>query len=369
MAIKNVILVIISVFIGLLISEFGVRMIIGNPYETSGASKRVMLFQNPENFINVGDIFTYAPNESIRSEVYYGKIGEGVVSYRKEYGYNIVTNNLGLVQKNSIKPNSEVHLFLGDSYTEGQGASPWFYKLEGVEARADLPLVNGGLLGTGVSQWELLSSHLKSKYKLKIIKQTVILIGDDIRRPVWNFSNTSLDCLSSGRCDASQEDFFGFDFKGKDDAQIKTESFVLFESKNNIKFDDEFKGNVKKLLKKSALFVNVYLLLKSSGVINDNFKIEQSRKIVDIKEKNLAVLTELHRSKGVKTNFILVQTKWESNNDAWDSSSQMVITRANEEGWDFNECMLLPSDFHLRDTHPNEIGYSKLLQCVRDTSL
>ena len=47
-----------------------------------------------------------------------------------ETDYNIETNNLGLVMKKDIYKNDRVLLVIGDSFTEGQGAEPWFYDLE-----------------------------------------------------------------------------------------------------------------------------------------------------------------------------------------------------------------------------------------------
>ena len=79
-----------------------------------------------------------------------------------EYDYSIKTNNLGLVMKNNINNFDKVNLFLGDSFTEGQGALPWFYELE-KGWNVKFKPINGGLLGTGPMQWFELAQYLKKK--------------------------------------------------------------------------------------------------------------------------------------------------------------------------------------------------------------
>ena len=41
------------------------------------------------------------------------------------------TNNFGLVQNSDIFSNQDSILFLGDSFTQGQGASPWINNFNG----------------------------------------------------------------------------------------------------------------------------------------------------------------------------------------------------------------------------------------------
>ena len=47
----------------------------------------------------------------------------------KEYDYYIQTNNLGLVMKNNVYQRETIHLFIGNSFTEGQEQTPGFTDL------------------------------------------------------------------------------------------------------------------------------------------------------------------------------------------------------------------------------------------------
>ena len=52
--------------------------------------------------------------------------------FLKIWDYEFSTNNFGLVQKSDIYSDKDSILFLGDSFTEGQGATPWIDNFEGI---------------------------------------------------------------------------------------------------------------------------------------------------------------------------------------------------------------------------------------------
>jgi hypothetical protein len=74
--------------------------------------------------------------------------------------YHFRTNNLGLVQDADVVPGPQSVLLLGDSFTEGQGAEPWFRLIGPEIERHGYQAVNGGLLATGFEQWLKLDRHL-----------------------------------------------------------------------------------------------------------------------------------------------------------------------------------------------------------------
>ena len=119
-------------------------------------------------------------------------------------------NNLGLVQDQDLQKNIPSILFLGDSFTEGQGGGSWINFLGG--NYNNYQIINGGLLGTGFQQFELLNSYL-SNYDIK--KVFVLFIGDDLRRDVFQFNSQQQKCLMNHKACNGSESFYGFPINDK----------------------------------------------------------------------------------------------------------------------------------------------------------
>ena len=64
----------------------------------------------------------------------------------KEFKSTLNTTTLGLVPSTDVSHDKPAILFLGDSFMEGQGASPWFYRLEAgtADAQSVYQIMNGG---------------------------------------------------------------------------------------------------------------------------------------------------------------------------------------------------------------------------------
>ena len=88
------------------------------------------------------------------------------------YKYDININNLGLVQDQDLQKDIPSILFLGDSFTEGQGGDGSWINFFGGNYN-NYQIINGGLLGTGFQQFELLNSYL-SNHNIK--KVFVLLV-------------------------------------------------------------------------------------------------------------------------------------------------------------------------------------------------
>ena len=88
-----------------------------------------MLFQVGKNFSNRLDLLNTTQRDTtlIRSVAVFSN--SSLTSQDDlviEYDYLIDTNNVGLVTAEPVARRDEVVLVLGDSLTEGQGATPWF---------------------------------------------------------------------------------------------------------------------------------------------------------------------------------------------------------------------------------------------------
>ena len=114
------------------------------------AENRYMLFQEGEVFKNQNKIFKYHSKKKILAKTYYKKASKFI----EEYSYYIKTNNFGLVQENDLATEKESILFLGDSYLESVGAYGWVNKFDG--NYKNYQIINGGILGVGPQQFELL---------------------------------------------------------------------------------------------------------------------------------------------------------------------------------------------------------------------
>jgi len=93
--------------------------------------------------------FAYEPDSSVRQlVVVVTKQGRAI-----EYDTTLTTNNLGLVQKRNLSPGETAVVVIGDSFTEGVGAPPWFYDVE-AEIGGEFRLANLGVVNTGAQHWD-----------------------------------------------------------------------------------------------------------------------------------------------------------------------------------------------------------------------
>jgi hypothetical protein len=170
-----------------------------------GRDRRVIFFDGASPiFENREDIFTYSPNKEIRNVAAFFSDD----SFKVEYDYRFHTNNYGLVQAGDIVPERKSFLLLGDSFTEGQGAEPWFQLVSPAIGQLGYQPVNGGVLGTGFQQWLKLDRYLAAK-NIQIGKLLVVFISDDFHRPVWNIPQEVSECLSASQlCRVDQSYFY-----------------------------------------------------------------------------------------------------------------------------------------------------------------
>jgi len=359
---KNTIVSLFAFLVSFLVCELLTIYLIGHPLKNN-EYKRIVLYQKSQNFKNQKNFFTYYPNSTFRTEAFFVLEDENGINPVKEYSYYINTNNIGLVQKLNIKKNDNVTLILGDSFTEGQGANPWFYKLE--KELPDKKFVNGGLMGTGPLQWKLLRDFLKRDLNLNYNETIQIIIGPDIVRPIWNFDKERLNCIQKAVCSTGLSDFFGYNFQGKNEKEILDDVIDIFY-KNQSQSINLKSRSIKGLFRESAFIYNTYILVNKI-FINDDHLIQ----------KNLNSLFETHLN-STNSSLILVSIKPEicGSNDCtksktkpkeviWSSNSKKIIEYAKNLNLELDFCILDPEDYHKHDGHPNEKGYSKIKDCVK----
>ena len=349
--IKKILLIFCSIFIGLLIIEFSLKFIGLKKADIYLWNKRYMFFSNngEDVFYNKKNIFTYKPNSYISSKTYYDINNKFI----KEYDYSFSTNNYGLVQSKNIKQDIQSTIFLGDSFTEGQGAEPWFNSLD-FNIFKNEQVINGGLMGTGFIQWKILLDKLIED-NFKINEVYVIFISSDFIRGVWNFSNIESLCLKNYTLCDGNEGFYGLPNNDK-----KTLEFLI-KVKNTREKDNNF--STASYLKK-----NFKEIRNLSRVARYKLRILRKKKNNKMIENEIAIksMINLYESNIV---FFHLPEKVEIYNNKKTLNGIMVenfIKKNTKEYYDLSlVCDFNLTDYHKYDGHFNSKGYQKLSRCIQ----
>jgi hypothetical protein len=339
-------LIVFGTVVGIGIVEAGYRIYQREFPPLYSWDQRIMFFDGPGSiFRNVGDIFTYVPKGDIFSRTIY--FSES--SYSTEYAYKFKTNNFGLVQDTDLVPGMRSILLLGDSFTEGQGAEPWFRQIAPQIERLNYQPINGGLLGTGFPQWWSLKQFLSAN-EISISKLIVIFISDDLQRTEkWNFLNNQLNCLRSiNRC-AGNEGYFRL--------PPSTELAHWVAKIRTAREHLSIKARVESALPASY---QVYRFLQSVG--------KRSQPTPPENELVTAIVNKMVKSYG-RENVLFIQLpqKEELKGTTLPDGLLMrkIMRNVDAQFVDgISLCRLDKYDFFVRDGHPNQQGYSKIGNCV-----
>lgn len=348
---KALAIIIISSIISFFIIEYSYRYIKHVGPDSNGNYKnRTMLFEVGDNFQNFDGYFKYFPNQEIRSTTLYSREKPtSIEDLEIEYDYTIRTNNFGLVMNRDVIPNERAIFVIGDSFTEGQGASPWFYELEEVYDANGAQIVNLGILGTGPQQWENLSSSTAQQLGLDVVATVVNIIPADMLRPVWTFKEGELKCLHHASCDYVFG-FQGYNFVSKEsDDDIKRS---LLNSINNTPNTDMIFSNIKYFLKQSHVILDLYRFFRNNS---------------DVADDNEEALLSLREA--VSGNMFLnvvSQKSINSSNYSYNKTAKGLIDFLNVNQINYQWCDIQVGGFHMNDGHPNAEGYKILRECTRD---
>ncbi len=316
------------------------------------SNQRYMLFKsNNQNsvFRNIDGGFVYQPDIEIESTTFFHINNKWI----KEFDYIIPTNNFGLVQTTDLHPNKKSILFLGDSYTEGVGAYPWFEDLNNNFSNSKYQFINGGILGTGYEFWFNLYKHLKNK-DIEVSKIVIIFTSDDYRRGAWNMHKNTLKCIENYRTCKGDENFYG-----KPNLE------------DQVNFLEKLRNSREKNTKKSHenLLINfikkTYPEIRSlNRKIRRNLEIDKNPRIA---KSNDVIKYFIQRYKD-NALFIHIPTKFESlfdNKDIFGKKNVEFIKKNNGNFVDaFGKCNFKKEDFHNYDGHPNAKGYNKISSCI-----
>ena len=309
-----------------------------------GRDRRVVFFDGGSPiFENHQDIFNYSPHKQIRNVTAFLSGDDFTV----EYDYHFRTNNYGLVQDADIVPGQKSLMLIGDSFTEGQGAEPWFRLVSPVIDKLGYQPINGGVLGTGFQQWLELDRHLAAK-NIQIRKLVVLFISDDFHRPIWNISSDVSECLSaSPLCRLENSVFYRLpppDEMSSWIARVRTARRPL----------------------KPQLKLSLHALLPASFSVYMYFR---QLMLFAQGENDLRVaivdLIKLHGPNNVVFLHLPQKNEIGRGPDSVGLRARHTIEDAGGKLFDgFELCQLTQADYYMNDDHPNKDGYTKIAACA-----
>jgi len=323
--------------------------------------RRLMFFSDGRNFRNTAwGGYAYEPGATIDAATYYITNldpKELVLEYRYQYR----TNALGRVQRtelDSVKPSI---VFLGDSFTEGQGAVPWFYRLEaGWPRTSPYQLVNGGMLGTGVEDWARLYQDLSRT--LNITKAVVIYIGDDWHRPVWQLPAQTLACLrSSGQC-VGDENFYGLP-ADSGAAASQVDRIAQYRIRQLEALRDSTS-----LVRRTAVYRRLVapVARRVKGKLLD-IRMPEDAMLdqLEISKRDITRLVDRLGRENVLFVYLPQRHELERGPNLYGKKANDFITESGYSLVDGRaQCGLTAKDYHPHDGHPNVNGYAKIEACI-----
>ena len=331
---------IVYFFIILIATELLLRIFINVNNKKNNSSERYMLYEENEVFKNHEDFFTYHPNKEILNETYYYKENKFI----KEYSYFIKTNNFGLVQDNNLIKNKKSILFLGDSFTEGQGYNSWINKFKG--SYNNLQVINGGILGVNPTQFYNLEKYLSKNFDIN--KVIFIYLGDDFIRTSFTIKTSTQNCLKNQNNCIGDEYFYGF---SKDNVQNIPSYLQKLRNYRLENYDTIY--NIKVFLKQ------FYFVAVINGIF-DKYKYKKNF------EENLFYTNKLIQKYNNDIIFVRLNTKQEillGKKSYWSKKIEKEFENQNIKNnyCNFNNELKL---FYKHDSHPNKKGYEYLYNCI-----
>jgi len=334
-----------SALIGILLVELICWMLVPSiGWNIPGRDRRVV-FLDGRNMIfeNHEDIFTYLPHNEIRNVTAFFSDDDFVV----EYDYRFRTNNYGLVQDADIVPERDSLLLLGDSFTEGQGAEPWFRLVRPVIDKLGYQPINGGVQGTGFEQWLKLDRYLVAK-KILVRKLVVLFISDDFHRPVWHIPPTVFECLSAPqlcRVEAS--------YMYRLPPREEMSSWIAKVKSARGPMKPRLKVSMAALLPASY---SVYMFFKQLILFAQAGQESQTA---------IAELVSIYGSKNIAFIHLPQKDELAHGPNNLGIKARHAIEDAGGRMFDgFKLCQLTESDYYVNDDHPNKGGYTKIAACA-----
>ncbi len=298
------------------------------------------------------------PNAEIRHAAVYA-----VGAPKVEYDYVMRTNNLGFPQARDVACGAGTLAVFGDSFTEGQGAAPWFTQIESLPVAGNLQLANLGYVGTGMIDWSAAYTHYRPCLAPR--KALFVFISHDWFRPRYVIGPDQIDCVEL-RAPCREPDHLWFampDGATPDDLIATTRDRERARWAGRDGWRDLLLRWDLVLKRESYLFA----LLRNSAValfgLGYNVQSDATRATF---ERAKTVFTAMVADIGRENVGLLLLPQAEETA----AHSPNPLTRAladwlAQSGFAPDRCELANDDYLPNDRHPNARGYAKIAACAR----
>lgn len=349
----NLLLSLASIFVGLLILEAAARLLPRLYYDWDFR----YMFYSVNPLVRHEGYWLYQPHQTIRSTTVYQFPCQTPVV---QYDVRFTTNNLGLVQKQDARRDLDTVAVFGDSFTEGQGATPWFYDFEN-DATAILPaqtqLLNFAQQGDGPPNWLNEFKDFSKNYHFK--KALFIIIGEDWMRGAGNFSDEDMACFANPAiCQGDR--WFSTALDTPEDELLR-----ITNQRSLAHHGNEPQACISGWLQRySRLYRQIKHWEKMSTKDVQSFMTARQSKHTE----NTAVLTTMMTAMGGPQNVVMVVVPMrdEADRGRLSDNTQAVIKSVQEAGLtNLVTCTAMNGgDFYNWDGHPNAAGYKKVRACA-----
>lgn len=339
-----------SLLVGLVLVEVLLRL----SNSAAEVTNTRFLFITPASFRNEAPLVpAYVPQAEVRQvAIFRIQVGRGV-EFVPQYDVRYRSNNQGHIQARDTFCGRETVAVFGDSFTEGQGAKPWFYGLENAVTQPAPQIVNFGIMGTGVGHWAIAFDHYKKCYDIK--KLVVVFISDDWYRSVWNFDRQQLACLNEvGPC--RETEVLYSSMKPEQDIVSLIRAAKLRDGEREQQYFWRTRLRTVNVVSKAAQVIDEKLVPLSDKQ----------------KDRRDHYLTAQQAFGSMAANFdrdsvrLVNVTMVEETSGAPNPETQEVLEWLGKQGYNVSRCPLSRDEFLRYDGHPNETGYKRLRGCVQD---
>lgn len=350
---SNILIVIISFVITLLFIELSYQIFFADKLH-----KRFLFLSKP-SLLDQNKLFGYNKNTCIREIAVYGN----GIKFHIEYDVSFITNNIGLVQKKPFDQKKKSIILIGDSFVQGQGATPWFYQLEDDWKNNKYQLINLGIIGTGIEQWKDTLQWFSSMGEIKQIY--IFCISDDWIRKRWY------------ACENAEHNALAFNRLLENKVQKSHEKPIIYfiekdsDHSTIIKMakdiNDFSEGGVKEFLTKfflirithRVLFQSILSSHSYSEIVVSKNKTSFDQIISVYRDKNITVLHLPQKEEVIQGEYSELGKK----------IKDFILSRHIPYIDGLALCKLNKEDFYRDDTHPNASGYKKIYDCFSKNAL
>jgi hypothetical protein len=320
------------------------------------------VFKNYEGF------YVFSPNDKIRVVGAHISTKPPVV----EFDYNIKTNNFGLIGEQDLDQNIDSLLFIGDSFTAGQGAEPWLENISTEVKALNYQPINGGMVGAGFEQFARLDDFL-TRNRVAIKKVMVIFISDDYTRKSGNMPVEALKCLEDiTECDGSDVLYpapVGGDLAPRLE---RIRQLAMSKEQELTEQEDTFNASAKRQLKRFLPASSLaYATLKNCinyGCLSFHLQTCPTQECT-VSDSAIQRIVSKYGSENVL--FVHLPEKSElGKGPNWiGAMARGAIAKAHGRLFDgIRECGLQLDDYHVIDGHPNARGYDKIANCIMNAA-